>query len=219
MPRSSSPTAIPPFTESSTSGDVEFAQLEYGIFSANAIKAKNTRMIAMGVGDGVSGDPNNLQAISGMTPNKDYYQTSNYAAAGNALRTLALGSCKGSISVVKQVVPYTAPPGSTAGATPAGGWTFGATTNTQGVTITPDPADERTNDTTGAMSFGLDFPGGTSTANVSITETQQPGYTLQPVGGKNAVCQRLDTNPPSSVTVTDIPGQPGFTVQGSEASP
>ena len=82
-----------------------FREMENGIFSANAIKAKNTRMIAFGVGDGVSGSANNLVAISGPTAGSDYYQTTDYAAAGAALRALALGNCVGSVSVIKQVVP------------------------------------------------------------------------------------------------------------------
>ena len=68
-------------------------------------------MIAVGVGAGVSGSRNNLISISGPTANSDYYQTNDYTAAGAALRALALGTCQGTISVIKQVVPSTAPPG------------------------------------------------------------------------------------------------------------
>ena len=60
--------------------------------------------------------------------NSDYFQTANFDQVGTILRNLALGSCTGSVTVIKQVVPNTAPPGSITGATPAGGWTFGATT-------------------------------------------------------------------------------------------
>ena len=55
-------------------------ELENGIFSANTVKAKATRMIALGVGAGVSGSPNNLISISGPTANSDYYQTNDYTA-------------------------------------------------------------------------------------------------------------------------------------------
>ena len=114
-----------------------FREVENGIFSANAVKAQGSRIIAMGVGAGVSGSPANLRAISGVTANSDYYQATDYTAAGEALRALALGSCNGSLTVVKQVVPPGTPVGSTAGAQPAGGWVFGATTTTSGVTINP----------------------------------------------------------------------------------
>ena len=35
-------------------GSTQFREVENGIFSANAIKAQSTRVIAFGVGDGVS---------------------------------------------------------------------------------------------------------------------------------------------------------------------
>ncbi len=191
-----------------------FHEVEDGIFSANSIKARNTRVIAVGVGDGVSGSPDNLVAISGPVKNGDYYQTTNYQEAGDALRALALGNCVGSITVVKQVVPNTAPPGSIEGATPAGGWDIAASSRTPGVVI--NPTSGQTEVGTGALNFDLDFPAGTSTASVEIAETQQPGFALVPVGGRNAVCQRLDTG--DSVSVDDV-GATGFTVVGEDNHP
>ena len=90
-----------------------FREVENGIFSANAIKAEKTKVIAFGVGDGsstVAAGPN-LRSISGPTLNTDYYQTTDYPAAGDQLRDLALGNCTGSVTVVKQVVPATATAG------------------------------------------------------------------------------------------------------------
>ena len=153
-------------------------EVENGIFSANAVKAEATRMIAVGVGAGVSGSPNNLVAISGPTANSDYYQTTDYTAAGAALRALALGTCQGSVSVVKQVVPSTAPPGrSPVRCRPAGG-SSGPRRRTSGVAI--DPTSGTTAAARGALNFNLTFPGGTTTAPVTVTETQQAGYTLVP---------------------------------------
>ena len=83
--------------------------------------------------------------------------------------------------MVKQVVPARHPSGRITGATPAGGWTFGATANSSGVTVSP--ASGVTGVGTGAVNFNLTFPGGTTTATATLTETQQPGYTLQPVIG------------------------------------
>src|SRR5690606_34603026 len=42
-----------------------FKEMEEAIFSANAIKAEGTRLLAVGVGDGVSGSGANLRAVSG----------------------------------------------------------------------------------------------------------------------------------------------------------
>ena len=99
-----------------------FREVENGIFSANAIKAEGTRMLAIGVGAGISAGGANLAAISGPTLNSDYFQTSNFAQVGTILRNLALGSCTGSVTVVKQVVPTRRPPDrSPAPCPPAGG--------------------------------------------------------------------------------------------------
>ena len=194
-----------------------FREVENGIFSANAVKAENTRMLAFGVGAGIAAGGANLAAISGPTLNSDYFQTGNFGQVGDILRNLALGSCTGSVTVIKQVVPNTAPPGSITGATPAGGWTFGATTTASGVTIAP--ASGATADGTGALNFNLTFPGGTTTAPVAVTETQQTGHTLVQVGGFNAVCTRpgvLATDPPIPVPVTNT-GALGFTVPANIA--
>ncbi len=127
----------------------------------------------------------NLAAISGPTAyngsngtTADYYQTTDYPAAGAALHSLALGNCTGSVTVVKQVVPFSAPAGTTAGSVPAGGWTFGGTATSS---VTVDPGSGVTAAGTGALNFNLGFPGGTTTTNFTATETQQSGYTLQPV--------------------------------------
>ena len=189
-------------------------EVENGIFSANAVKAESTRVVAVGVGTGVSGSPNNLISISGPTVNSDYFQTTDYTQAGNALRDLALGSCQGSISVVKQVVPSTAPPGTTTGAVPAGGWQFAASTATSGVVIAPTSGTTAVG--SGAVSFDLTFPGGTTTAPVTLNETLQSGYTLVQQGTFNASCRRLDTN--AALTVTNS-GATGFVVPAASAYP
>ena len=137
-------------------------------------------MIAVGVGAGVSGSPNNLISISGPTANSDYYQTTDYTRPARRCGRSPSGNCQGTVSVIKQVVPSTAPPGSITGAVPAGGWQFGATTTTSGVAI--NPTSGTTAAASGALNFNLSFPGGTTTAPVTVTETQQAGYTLVPAG-------------------------------------
>ncbi len=193
-------------------------EVENGIFSANALKAQGTRVIAFGVGAGVA-DVNtglNLRSISGTVafngsngPVADYYQTTNYGAAGAALRALALGNCEGSLSVVKQIVPFGNTGEDITGATPAGaGWVFDGSTTTPGVGGLP-ATKTTTGDGTGGVNFPLTFPGGVASAPVGIAETQQPGYTLVTQGGQNAVCTNLSTNQPVPVTNS---GALGFVV-------
>ncbi|GAA3617795.1 hypothetical protein GCM10022236_20030 [Microlunatus ginsengisoli] len=192
-----------------------FREVENGIFSANAVKAEGTKVIAFGVGSGIenAGSGLNLRSISGTTAGTDYYQTADYTAAGNQLKALALGNCLGSVTVVKQVVPSTTATGSTAGAQPQGGWTFtGSATNS--ISVGNSPGTTAT--VTGAVNFPLTFPGGTSSGTATFTETLQSGYSLhQGVAGQNAVCTRTDTG------ATIVPGNAtnGFTVAVNSAYP
>lgn len=176
-----------------------FVEVENGIFSANKLKEQNTKVIAFGVGDGVTGANNalNLRAISGTQAGTDYYQTSNYETAGNTLRALAQGACKGQLTVTKMIVPNTTPAGQITGATPApAGWNFVVSDPTQGVTL-PNPATRVTEDDgTGTVAFPLTYGTGVTSGAVTVAETQQPGYQIVPVGGKNAVCTNLVTNKP-----------------------
>src|SRR5699024_3939294 len=58
------------FSGSPTSGPGNYTRLvetEQAIFSANALKGEGTRVLAVGVGDGMSGAPHNLRAVSGPT--------------------------------------------------------------------------------------------------------------------------------------------------------
>ncbi|MEO6996865.1 MAG: hypothetical protein ABI112_02165, partial [Terracoccus sp.] len=218
----------PTYYDSPFQGPGFFGRLreaENGIFSANAIKAEGTRVIAVGVGAGITADTNtglNLRAISGPTlfngsnaTTADYYRTPDYSQAGAALKALAQGNCTGSISVIKQVVPSTAPAGSITGAQPAGGWTIGASSSATGVSVNA-PTSQVTAVGTGAVNFPLTFSGGATAGSVGITETQQSGYTLQQVGSKNAVCVRTDIG--AAVTVTNQ-GALGFTVPASSTFP
>ncbi|GAA3617811.1 hypothetical protein GCM10022236_20050 [Microlunatus ginsengisoli] len=194
-----------------------FREVENGIYSANAVKAENTKVIAFGVGSGINnaGSGLNLRAISGETLNDDYYQTSDYQAAGDQLKALALGNCTGSITVVKEVVPSDTPANSTAGATPQGGWTFTGTTSAAGVGF-DDPNVRQTASGTGAANFPLTFSGGATTGDVTLTETQQAGYTLHPIDGNNATCTRVDTG---ATVPSSNSNDTGFTVQADSGFP
>ncbi|MGW2277802.1 hypothetical protein [Streptomyces sp. NPDC001770] len=197
-----------------------FADVEGGIFSANAVKAKGSRVVAVGVGRGVEGVSGlNLRAISGPEAfdgtnplTADYYQTADFAGAGEALTELALSNCAGTLSVVKQIVPEDTTGEDITGATPAGeGWEFTATTTTPGIGGLPD-TQETTADRTGAVSFDPTYPAGTDSADIAVTEAQRPGYDLVTQGGLNAVCTDLDTGEPVQVTNTGTAANPGFGV-------
>ena len=174
-----------------------FREIENGIFSANAVKAAGARVIAVGVGSGVTNAAQNLQSISGPTLDSDYYQA-DFSELATLFHDLALKTCEGTISVVKDVIP---PGGTIANGVPTGGWTF--TSSTSGVT----PMSGATADGTGAISFTAPLNGATSMP-VSLAETQQSGYTLVQNAGKNATC----VNGGSAVTVTNAASGPGFTV-------
>ena len=73
-----------------------FTEVENGIFSANALKAKGTRVIAVGIGafTRLNGSVENLKAISGPAAGSDYITTS-FADLGPILKALALHNCAG----------------------------------------------------------------------------------------------------------------------------
>ncbi|MCC2593840.1 VWA domain-containing protein [Tessaracoccus sp. OS52] len=190
-------------TVRSTNRDVE-----YGIFSANAVKAKGTRVVAMGVGGGISGSDaaQNLIAISGPVQNSDYFQTSDFTQAANQIVQMGQAACSGNITVTKQLVPLG---GTKSNATLAGpGWTFTATAQTSGVTVAPGSATT-VNDETSTVSFDVSLPSGTTQSAVTVTEQQQAGYQIFQVSGKNAECRNLNTG--AALTVTNV-GANGFSV-------
>lgn len=184
-----------------------FREVENGVFSANAVKALGIRMVAVGVGAGIDGSPDNLIAISGPAANSDYFQTEDYEAAGETLRQLALGDCEGSVSIVKQVVDEGTTGEDKTGQTPTGGWEF--TVDSDNPAITPASQSGTTADGTGAVNFPLEFATSSTTGSVTVTETVQAGHSIVTTGGKNAVCTEVESGDP--VTVTND-GDAAFTI-------
>ncbi|MGW1817565.1 hypothetical protein ACWCQM_28860 [Streptomyces sp. NPDC002125] len=219
----------PTYWNNPRSGDgshTHFADVEGGIFATNAVKAEDSRVIAVGVGKGVEGVSGlNLRAISGTEAfdgtnptTADYYQTEDFAGAGKALTDLALTNCAGTLSVIKQIVPEDNTGEDVTGATPAGeGWEFTATTSTPGVGGLPD-TQETSSDGTGAVTFEPTYPAGTDSADIGVAETQQPGFDLVTQGGQNAVCTDLDTDEPVAVTSTGPASAPAFSVDVARLS-
>jgi hypothetical protein len=114
-------------------------ETEQAIFSANALKAEGTRVLAVGVGDGIRGDAANLRAVSGPTGyvagasanTADYFQTG-WRELAPLLENLAKGAtCQATITVDKVAEPY----GGSAG--PGAGWTFAATRTAGSGTLSP----------------------------------------------------------------------------------
>lgn len=202
--------------------NTHFADVENGVFSANALKAEGTRVVALGVGSGVTGvSALNLRAISGPTAftganvaTADYSQAADFATAGQQLRNLALAHCEGSLTVVKQIAPAATTGEDTTGSANApAGWHFHASTTTSGVTGLPDD-QTTTDDGTGTVNFTPNYSSGATSAAVTVTETQHNGHTLVTQGGRHAVCTDLDTGAtvPVTDTATTTAPTPGFTV-------
>lgn len=189
-----------------------FREVERGIFAANALKAAGPRVIAFGVGDGLTqaGSVRNLSAISGPDEGSDYFRTEDYAEAGQQLREIALAGCTPSVSVTKQVVPPGTPEGSVEGAQLRPGWTFDAEFGGEADAEGPTTL---VTDETGSVNFQLGFPGGEGEGTATITETLEEGYEPHPVGGQNAVCVDIaEAGPPDPVDVTSSDDGTAFTV-------
>jgi Prealbumin-like fold domain/von Willebrand factor type A domain len=191
------PTVYGPPPSAGPGDHTRFREVENGIFSSNALKAEGTRVVVVGVGSGVTGAKENLAAISGPTAGSDYFQT-DYASLSALFRQLALATCKGTISVVKEVIP---PRGTPAQGVPTGGWVFDS--STPGVT----PASGTTDNATGGVSFTAPLNGAPSLP-VTLAEQLQTGFTIRPIGGQNATCTDANNQP---VTSTNS-GALGFTV-------
>src|ERR1700728_1344895 len=170
-------------------------EVENGIFSANALKARGTTVLAVGIG-AVGAAADNLAAISGPREGTDYFAT-NFSHLADVLESLALEHCRGTVNVVKQVVPAAAP-GDLSAAVPAPGWHFSASPGT----VEPQHA---ITDANGAASFATDT---ISSEPVTLAETQQDGYQLIQREGDNASCRNSSGEP---VPVTNS-GPLGFTV-------
>jgi fimbrial isopeptide formation D2 family protein/uncharacterized repeat protein (TIGR01451 family) len=162
-----------PTTSGSSPGagaDSYFKYVEQGIFSANALKSRSTRVVGLGIG--ISGAEANLRAISGPSVNSDYYLASN-ENFDDVLKELATGSCNTQLTIQKQIQDPTGAllPNSSL----ANGWAFANTTSAG--TIDANVTTGVVNTQNGFAAAALSLPAG-STPTLSVTETVKPGYTL-----------------------------------------
>jgi hypothetical protein len=179
------PTVYGPNATAPSSGNAWTTNrhVEEAIFSANALKNKDTQVLTFGVGDGISlvtGD--NLRSISGplewtgtgSIANYDYAKTNDWTLVASQLKALAAGlTCKVPITVTKYEELL-------GGTTQLGqGWTFGATKSGQG-TLTGNAS--QTTGANGKATWSLDLSDAAQTGSVTITETiKNSGWQLKQV--------------------------------------
>ncbi|WP_461638039.1 VWA domain-containing protein [Leucobacter sp. BZR 635] len=197
------------------SNSANFERIENSVASANALKSHGVGIIAVGVGDGISGSAENLRAISGPVAGKDYYQVKNWNDLAAQMKALSSKNCEGTVNVVKQVIPAG---GTIDSAAPRASWGFTATA--PAATVRTDVKDssfatsaQGVTGNTGAIGFRSSFEGTSEgQRKLSISEELTPQYSIAKQDGKNAVCVRTDTKKPVPVTNTGTATNPGFTV-------
>jgi hypothetical protein len=99
------PTFYGPTGNGGRGNTTRFAEVENGIFSANALKAQGTSVISVGIGTAHEGLPStdNIRAISGPVADTDYYNT-DFQRLSHVLAQLALHNCAG-MHITKTAAP------------------------------------------------------------------------------------------------------------------
>ena len=189
----------PTYSNPMTSGSgslTTFRELERAIFSANAIKNTGARVITVGIGAAGQLSDNNLGAISGIgkyapgkTINQTDFTTSTWTELSALLANFAQGlACRATIKVNKLEE-------STTGTTAGNGWEFTPTaTNGAFAPVGAQTTVVNSGNATGAVTWNLDFNAPQSTATVTVTETDKPGWSL-----KSAECKVNGTTVTSTV--------------------
>ncbi len=185
--------------------DVTVRSLEAAIYSANAVKAGNTRVLGVGVGDAISADIlKNLRAVSGADKDDDYYLAANWDLLKQQLRNIAFAAtCQVPIQVTKLVLDQDG-----ANPTPDNGWTITtvpSSVSPETTTATLSPADTSqvtagSGANAGQANWSLRFtePTGTATLTISEDAASKPGYSF--VGGTCTITHA--SGPPTEVTMT-----------------
>lgn len=175
-----------------------FIETERAIFSANALKAKGTRVLAVGVGDGIKGTPENLRAVSGeaaygptvAASKADFFQSDWNQLAG-VLSSVAKGAtCQADIDITKQTHAY-----GTSGPVQGGaGWGFSATA-TQGKL---SPTGTQQTNSSGQVSYDLGFSSPNESADVTLKEVMTTAQTRDGWDLTKITCTVNGTNVPVS---------------------
>ena len=147
---------------------VTIRNIEEAVHSANAVKAKGTRIVGVGIGV-PSGSEKNLIAVTGPTEGSDYFKTT-FDGLNAKLKEIIAQQCGGKVIVQKQI--GTTLPGASGADT--NGWSFeaGITSPSGGNAGSVTPTSGSTgvlNNTNGGLEFT--FKGGTWPKTVTIKES------------------------------------------------
>ncbi|MBK0420487.1 VWA domain-containing protein [Leucobacter sp. CSA2] len=187
---------MPNYSGNPAQGDgrtTRFTEIENAVFSANQLKARGTRILAVGVGPNASGSEIalDLQAISGPTAGTDYFQATDFASGSQFVQHLLADGCAAPINVTNMIVPPGTPPDRTDGAVPAGaGWTFTVRDPGEGLSLPSQSSRTTAADGTGSVEFAFKLPvENTRSAPVTIETSPLPDYSRVTAGGKVATCR------------------------------
>lgn len=184
--------------------------LEAAIYSANAIK-KDTRLVAIGVGNAISGDvTRNLRAISGPTLNNDYFTTASWDLLNTQLKNIAsAATCQVPITITKLATDINGQ-----NPTPDSGWTVSATPGNPSegnANLTPAQTSQVTGSGTnapGQATWVLAMTNEAATISLSVAEqeTSKPNYAFD---SGECVISHVD----GTTTTLDMTG-PTLTLSG-----
>ena len=163
--------------------DTEVNDVVESIYSANSLKAKGTRVLALGVGTGTTSAGPNLAAISGPTkyvaggdPLKaDYFQTS-WETLRPVLAQLAAGAtCQAVVEVTKTAQAFGGSPAL------AGGWNFSlaatAESGTAGLVPNTNQLTSTATGSEGVASWVVKYSKADGTGSVTLTELPSQAQT------------------------------------------
>ena len=198
--------------------NVSLRALEAATFAANNLKNKRSRVVAVGVGDGVSGVnaarvEHNLRVVSGEVKGSDFFQEQNWDNLKSYLQSIARSAtCQVSVNVNKTEVPLTGPD-----RTFAAGWDFqGTKGGSADVTLIGDSSQTTAAGTGGQANWALRFTKPTGqTASITITEPENPAksnWNLTDVScTRNGLDIEASLNPDGrSVTVSGLDAASGI---------
>lgn len=156
--------------------------LEAGVFSANLVKSKGTRIVPFYVDNpapstaaGVFSMLNNVRNISGPTQGTDFFN-SNFSNLATYINSFAQ-TCANTTYVANVNVNKVVQDVNGLNPQPAANWTLGASATATAGTVTQSPvATTQVTPASGGVSWALALGGATSRASVAVSETQKPGY-------------------------------------------
>lgn len=161
-----------------SSYDVTLRSLEAPIYAANALKQDGTRVVAVGVGAGITGAGPNLRAISGETLNSDYFQTTDWDLLQKQLTEIVqAATCQLPVEVSKTTVDD-----DDNTVVNAGNWQFNASSAGSGSSLIGTPTQTTSSGEAGTANWTVRFtqPSG-QTASVTLTETLKDDWVLESV--------------------------------------